>query len=335
MSVRQTQLGREVSRLLFCAGLLTVLVLLCCWWATPAARAAEAGPQPAAEPATAGPSAETDPEAMAEAALAEGGQEASSDAEPAEAPAEERPKISVLKLFFDGGPLMYPILLMSMLVVALGVERGLALRRHKILPPELVGGLGRLAGQKGGFDPRQAYRLCQQFPSTAANVIKIMLLKIGRPHSEVEHAVHEANDREAAKLYANVRWLNLAAAITPLLGLLGTVQGMIIAFYNTATLPTSANKATALASGIYVALVTTFAGLSVAIPAALLAHLFEGRIQKLLRELDETLLGLTPQLERFEGRLRVSKEQLDLPEAPVQAAAVEQPSGRQALATPK
>ncbi len=52
------------------------------------------------------------------------------------------------------------------------------------------------------------------------------------------------------------------------------------------------------------ALVTTFAGLSVAIPAAVLAHLFEGRIQRLFRELEETMLGLLPQLERFEGRLR-------------------------------
>ncbi len=61
--------------------------------------------------------------------------------------------------------------------------------------------------------------------------------------------------------------------------------------------------------GIYTALVTTFAGLAVAIPAAVLAHWFEGWIQKLFRELDETLLGLMPQLERYEGRMRVSRDQ--------------------------
>jgi biopolymer transport protein ExbB len=197
---------------------------------------------------------------------------------------------------------------MSFLVVTFGVERGLALRRHKVLPPELISGLGTLASQKGGLDPRKAYKLCQQHPSAAASVIKAMLLKIGRPHSELEQAVADASSREASRLYANVRWLGLSAGVTPLMGLLGTVWGMIQAFFVTAHLPTGANKAEHLADGIYVALVTTFAGLAVAIPAAVLAHLFEGRIQRLLLELDETLLGLMPQLERFEGKLRVSRE---------------------------
>jgi biopolymer transport protein ExbB len=238
---------------------------------------------------------------------------------------------------------MWPILAMSLLVVTFGLERLMGLRRRKVLPPELISGLGRLASQKGGLDPRQAYRLCQQFPSTAASVVKTMLLKVGRPHTELEHAVSEANEREAARLYTNVRWLSLAAGISPLLGLLGTVWGMIQAFFVTAHLPTGANKAQALADGIYVALVTTFAGLSVAIPAALLAHLFEGRIQRLLRELDETLLGLMPQLERFEGRLRVSKDQMDAPAAELagaeqgasrrEAAAAARP--QQAAAAPK
>ncbi|MBN2475028.1 MAG: MotA/TolQ/ExbB proton channel family protein [Pirellulales bacterium] len=222
-------------------------------------------------------------------------------------------QINWLETLIRGGWLMLPILAMSLLVVTFAVERLLALRRYKVLPPQLIAALGRLAGQKGGLDPRQAYRLCQQYPSAAANVIKAMLLKVGRPHTEVEHTVAEANDREAARLYANVRWLSLAAGVAPLLGLLGTVYGMILAFFATANLPIGANKAQHLADGIYVALVTTFAGLAVAIPAAVLAHFFEGWIQKLFRELDETLLGLMPQLERFEGRLRISKDQMDSP----------------------
>jgi biopolymer transport protein ExbB len=132
----------------------------------------------------------------------------------------------------------------------------------------------------------------------------------------LEQTVRDAAEREAAKLYRNVRWLNLSAGVTPLMGLLGTVQGMIMAFYVTANLPTGVNKAQSLAQGIYVALVTTFGGLCVAIPAAMLSHFFEGRIQRLFGELDETLLGLMPQLERFEGKVRVNKEQLDHAEAP-------------------
>ena len=226
----------------------------------------------------------------------------------------EVPKMNLLDLYFSGGVLMYPITFMSFLVVLFGLERWLGLRRQKVLPRELIGGLGRLGADKGGLDPRQAYRLCQRCPSAAANVIKTMLLKVGRPHSELEHAVAEANEREAAKLYRNVRWLTLSASVTPLMGLLGTVQGMIMAFFVTAHLPTGANKAQSLAQGIYVALVTTFGGLTVAIPAAMLAHFFEGRIQRLFGELDEMLLGVLPQLERFEGRLKVTKEQLELSE---------------------
>ncbi len=224
-------------------------------------------------------------------------------------------KINLLELLAKGGRLMWPIAFMSLMVVAFGAERMLGLRRRKVLPPELIGGLDKLAEQPGGLDPRKAYQLCQQFPSSAASVVKKMLLKVGRPQTELEHTVSEAADREAARLYVNVRWLSLAAGISPLLGLLGTVWGMIQAFFATANLPVGANKAEHLAEGIYVALVTTFAGLSVAIPAAILAHWFEGRIQKLFRDLDETLLGLMPRLERFEGRVRVSKTPLDRPSA--------------------
>jgi biopolymer transport protein ExbB len=100
------------------------------------------------------------------------------------------------------------------------------------------------------------------------------------------------------------------------MGLLGTVQGMIMAFFVTAHLPPGANKAESLAQGIYVALVTTFGGLTVAIPASMLAHYFEGRIQSLFRELDDGLMCLLPQLERFEGRLRVRKKPASSTEPP-------------------
>ena len=91
---------------------------------------------------------------------------------------------------------------------------------------------------------------------------------------------------------------------------------MIQAFFQTANLPIEyQNRAQVLADGIWTALVTTFAGLAVAIPAAILAHYFEGRIQRLFRELDETLSGLLPRLERYEGRLRLTKEQLERPDA--------------------
>jgi len=222
----------------------------------------------------------------------------------------EEGKLSLIQLAWRGGLLMIVIFGMAFLVVMFGIERGLALRRSRVMPEELVESLGRMANAPGGFDPRKAYRECQKYPSAAAAVIKSMLLKVGRPHEEVERTVKEASNREASRLYGNVRWLNLAAAVTPLMGLLGTVWGMILAFFQTANLPEGVNKADALAEGIYVALVTTLGGLSVAIPAAVLAHFFESRIESLFHQIDEMLFNLLPQIERFEGRLRVSQQSL-------------------------
>jgi biopolymer transport protein ExbB len=315
MRVADTDALRAARWLLF-------LLILGVFWAglratTAGPAATQAGEGPAEKPAGARDDAKVaEGERAADAATApEPGQTTASEDRQDESPVSgDVPRINLLDLYFSGGVLMYPITFMSFIVVLFGLERWLGLRREKVLPRELIGGLGRLGTDKGGLDPRKGYRLCQQFPSAAANVIKAMLLKVGRPHSELEHAVAEANEREAAKLYRNVRWLTLSASVTPLMGLLGTVQGMIMAFFVTAHLPTGANKAQSLAQGIYVALVTTFGGLTVAIPAAMLAHFFEGRIQRLFGELDELLLGLLPQLERFEGRLKVTKEQLELSE---------------------
>ncbi len=256
-----------------------------------------------------------DADALAEAALAseEPGDEAADDMI---APATSSPRIDLWELAQRGGVLMIPISLVSLIVVTFGLERMIGLRRRKVLPPVLFDGLDRLAGQKGGLDPRRAYALCQKYPSTASRVILDMLRRLGRPHGEVEQALRDASDREAGRLYANVRWLSLAAGIAPLLGLLGTVGGMIQAFFETANLQPGANRADYLAEGIYKALVTTFAGLSVAIPAAILAHMFEGRIQRLFRELNERVAQLLPQFERFEGRLRANHETRDASEFP-------------------
>lgn len=214
--------------------------------------------------------------------------------------------INIWRLYWDGGIFMHPIAAFSLLAAIMTIERLLGLRKEKVLPEGLVTALGQL-GSSGGFDPRKAYRLCQQYPSPAANVVRAMLLKVGRPLSEIEQTVKEASEREANRTYSNVRWLNLSASVSPLLGLLGTVQGMILAFHTMTVIAPGVDKATALASGIYTALVTTFAGLVVAIPAAIFSHYFEGRITVLFEQIDEMTASLLPQVERYEGRVRFSR----------------------------
>jgi biopolymer transport protein ExbB len=230
------------------------------------------------------------------------------------APAKPNNSLSVLRLFFEGGIFMYPITLLSIIGLVAAIERGLALRRQRVIPDGLVTALGQLGTSAGGFDPRRAFKICQQFPSSAATVIRTMLLRVGRPLSEVESAVKDASEREATRLYYNVRWLNLAATTSTLLGLLGTIQGMILAFHKMTSLAPGADKAQELSSGIYVALVTTFAGLCVAIPAVMLAHFLEGRIQLLFNEIDELVQSVLPQVERYEGRVRFGKQDAETPE---------------------
>jgi biopolymer transport protein ExbB len=236
------------------------------------------------------------------------GNEAVVDGEVANVEAEG---INIFTLILQGGAFTIPIGLMSLITVTFVVERSMALRRDRVIPSGLITELGELAETQSQFDPRAAYRLCQRYPSAAATVIRSMLVKVGRPQAEVDRATTEVSEREADRLYSNIRWLNLSAAVSPLLGLLGTVWGMIQAFHDTTGLPAGVNKADFLAEGIYVALVTTLCGLMVAIPAAVFSHYLEGRLQRLFHEVDELLFSLAPQIERFEGRMRFTNADED------------------------
>jgi biopolymer transport protein ExbB len=246
-----------------------------------------------------------DPVRLAESRLNE-----ADKSNPAAAGSKTVPQESInpLELLRQGGIELIAILIVSIISMAFAVERFLGLRRVKVVPRKLITGLKDLLVQPGGFDPRPAYKLCQQYPSTAANVVKATLLKLGRPNAELEHTVEEVSEREATRLYANVRWQNLAFNVAPMLGLLGTIRGMIIAFFVTSHLGPDVSKAERLATGIYAALVNTFAGLAVAIPAAILAHVLETRILKLMGELDELMQSMLPQLERFEGHVHVTDQ---------------------------
>ena len=220
--------------------------------------------------------------------------------------------LSFLGLLVKGGWFMLPIVLLSCLVVTIGLERLVALRAGRLLPAGLLKGLGELARLPDGLPVERAYQLCMQYPSAASAIARTMLLKVGRPQSEIEHAVQEASQREADRCYGRVRWLNLAAGIAPLLGLLGTVWGLIRAFYDTTQLGVAENRAEHLAQGIYEALVTTLAGLLVAIPAAILAHWFEDRIRNRFRDIDQLMFYLMTRIERYEGRQRFEHQHGEL-----------------------
>lgn len=281
------------SRLKLAVYLAAALLAVAVLYAVPGNREARAQPGPAA--ADGGPSATPAPAPSSTAT------------EPVAAKKADK-SIDIMALAFAGGIFMIPILGMSILAATMTIERFIGLRKERVLPEGLVTGLGSLGGAQGNFDPRKAYRLCQQFPSAAANVIRAMLLKVGRPISEIESTSTQASQREADKLYANVKWINMSAGVSTMLGLIGTIQGMILAFHQMTVMEQGADRTSILAGGIYTALVTTFAGLAVAIPCALFSHYFEGRIQSLFHQIDELVFSLLPQLERYEGRVRFSRQ---------------------------
>lgn len=214
---------------------------------------------------------------------------------------------SLWDLAVQGGWFMIPIAILSVVTIAFTFERVAGLRAGRILPKTLVQKLRELMAEPV-LDPRKLWEASDEHPSPLANLVKAAVLKAGRPHAEVEKAVEDAVQRETGEMTRNMRPINVVASISPLLGLLGTVQGMILAFMVTSTTSsTGTAKAQELAHGIYTALVTTFAGLTVAVVSVILANFLEGRIERLLSQMEGIFLDLLPQLERYEGRLRISE----------------------------
>lgn len=214
---------------------------------------------------------------------------------------------SVWELAVQGGFFMVPIAFASIIVLAFSIERSIGLRNRKIIPVELITGLTDLT-TSSGIDPKEAHRLCVENPSPLATALRAAILKIGRPHPEVEKAAEDAVGREATDMARNLRPINVVASIGPLLGVMGTVQGMIMAFMVMSTTSSTGNeKAQELAKGIYTALVTTFAGLFVAVLAIVLANMLEDKIEKLLKRIEDIFLEVVPLFERYEGKLRATR----------------------------
>jgi biopolymer transport protein ExbB len=219
---------------------------------------------------------------------------------------QEGGSMSLLEYVRAGGSLGYVLIGLSVLAVALIGRNVLAVRRSLLAPPELVDALSR---QLRAGDVAGAMKTCSDDPGHSF-VGTVMSAAIRRCSSspmgafEARAAVEEAGQSATARLQRLNNGLGVLAAVGPMLGLLGTVQGMIIAFYTTANLQAGANRAAELASGIYLALITTFAGLCVAIPAAIIAHYLEGRILAGFRRVDDVVAGLLPAIESFEGRGR-------------------------------
>ena len=196
---------------------------------------------------------------------------------------------SIWDFIEKGGLVMIPIGLCSILVIAVVVERLVTLRRASIIPRPFVDGLtGAL--EKGDIDAAAA--LCEKDKSPIARIAAAGLKRVGRSDEQIEKGVAEAGLWEVRRLRKNVRVLQVIGAIAPLLGLLGTIFGMIQAFQTVATSADALGRTELLAKGIYEAMITTAAGLCVAIPSVIGFHWINGRIDGLVAEMDRICVDL-------------------------------------------
>ncbi len=196
---------------------------------------------------------------------------------------KELEEITTWELIRKGGWLMVPIGLCSLIALAYAFERFINLRLRVIMPPRLVAALEeRLESQRYG----EAKKLCREDDSPFGRIMLAGLRELDEDWSRVENAIVEAGAREVAVFRQNVRPLRIVSEIAPLLGLLGTVQGMMGAFQKVSASAGQLGKTEMFAGDIFLALSTTAAGLTVAIPALFLYYVFVGRIDKIILRLD-------------------------------------------------
>jgi biopolymer transport protein ExbB len=185
-----------------------------------------------------------------------------------------------LDLVKAGGMIGHTIILLSVVAVALVIDYARTLRAAVFMPPGLADRVRELlqAGQGGA-----AVQECQSRPSVLSNVIKAGLMELDGGWPSAEKAMEETLADHSAQNVRKVEYLSVIGNIAPMLGLLGTVTGMIAAFKTVAETQGVA-RAADLATGIYEALVTTVEGLLVAIPALGVFALFRSRVDQLISE---------------------------------------------------
>jgi len=180
---------------------------------------------------------------------------------------------------------MWPILACSILSLAISLERGINLRHDNIINHDFLEDVGKLSS-KGEFD--LALKACATHDVPMARILEAGLKRSRFGVLEIERAIEAAGSHEATLLQANLRGLGVLANLTPMLGLLGTVMGMIKAF--NVISESGAGNPGLVASGIAEALITTAAGLIVGIPTLAMYHFFRSRVDGFTYEMEEASL---------------------------------------------
>lgn len=194
---------------------------------------------------------------------------------------------NVFELVTSGGWLMVPIILCSIVAVAIVGERFWALKQEKVVPSNLVAQVWQLH-QKQQLDKQRLTLLRDSSP--LGRILAAGLINMQHDRDVMKEAIEETGRQVVIELERFLNTLGTIASIAPLLGLLGTVIGMIKVF--AAITSQGVGNPTVLAGGISEALITTAAGLSVAIPSLMFYRYFRGRVDMLVIKMEEESLKL-------------------------------------------
>ncbi|MBI2608164.1 MAG: MotA/TolQ/ExbB proton channel family protein [Deltaproteobacteria bacterium] len=194
----------------------------------------------------------------------------------------------MITFIMKGGVLMGPILLCSVIALAIIIERFIKIRSSKIMPQDFLDEVQDLV-QKRKIS--EAEVLCKNNNSPMSSILLKAIQSFGQGRDLIKEKIEEVGKREIAQLEKGCGLLGTVASVSPLLGLLGTVFGMIKVFNDIAF--QGVGNANSLAGGISEALITTAAGLSVAIPTLVAYRYFLGRIEGLVHVMEERSREIT------------------------------------------
>ncbi|HDP16289.1 MAG TPA: MotA/TolQ/ExbB proton channel family protein [Candidatus Omnitrophica bacterium] len=196
-------------------------------------------------------------------------------------------RLYMFELIQKGGPVMYPIILCSVLALAIVIERFYHLYKARIDTKDFMNNIeitikrNRIA---------EAIKICDKTPGPISRIVKAGILKHDRPRQEIRESIEDGGHQEVPRLEKHLSLLATIAHISPLLGLLGTVTGMVRAFQIIQEKSVSFNPVSPgdLAGGIWEALLTTVAGLIVAIPTVVAYNYLVSRVDEFVLEMERS-----------------------------------------------
>ncbi|MDA1017940.1 MAG: MotA/TolQ/ExbB proton channel family protein [Planctomycetota bacterium] len=192
----------------------------------------------------------------------------------------------VIQLFHDGGPLMWPLLICSLVALAVIIERGARLRRGALIDARVVEDIQAHIEQGKA---EMAVARHHSSPSLVGRILSKALDEYLNTSADIETSLVESGERGLQALNNNLSVLNVVTRVAPLLGLLGTVLGMIAGF---SALELAGVGKEVLAKSIRMALITTATGLAIAIPAIIASTYFRSRVRRLTAEFEEVFIDV-------------------------------------------